>query len=144
MSESISWDEYFMSIANVVKLRSKDPKTKVGAVLVSMKDNRIISTGYNSLKAGLNDKLIDWNDRIMLKDIIIHAETNAILYAQSRYEDSILYCTLSPCNECIKLLSATHIKKIIYESEYRDFIKTKELCEFFKIELIQYQNKTTT
>lgn len=133
--ERISWDEYFMNIANVVKTRSLDPKTQVGAVLVSLKDNRIISTGYNSVCAGLNDTLIDWTDRDYIRTIIIHAETNAILYAQSKFEDAILYSTLSPCKDCIKLLSATKIRKIIYNDEYKDIDNVKELCEFFKIEL---------
>jgi dCMP deaminase len=133
--ERISWDEYFMNIANIVKTRSLDPKTQVGAVLVSLKDNRIISTGYNSVCAGLNDTLIDWTDRDYIRTIIIHAETNAILYAQSKFEDAILYSTLSPCKDCIKLLSATKIRKIIYNNEYKDIDDVKELCKFFKIEL---------
>lgn len=134
----ISWTEYFLNIAQVVKTRSKDPKMQVGAVLVSLKDNRIISTGYNSVKAGLNDIEIDWTNRDKIKDLVIHAETNAILYAQSNFEDSILYTTHSPCNECLKLLSATKIKKIVYETEYRDFSKTMELCHYFGIELNKY------
>jgi dCMP deaminase len=133
--ERISWDEYFMNIANVVKTRSLDPKTQVGAVLVSLKDNRIISTGYNSVCAGLNDTLIDWKNRDYIHTIIIHAEMNVILYAQSKFEDAILYSTLSPCKDCIKLLSATKIRKIIYNDEYKDIDNVKELCEFFKIEL---------
>ena len=133
----ISWDEYFMNIANVVKTRSLDPKTQVGAVLVSLKDNRIISTGYNSVCAGLNDTLIDWTNREYIHQIIIHAETNAILYAQSKFEDAILYSTLSPCKDCIKLLSATKIRKIIYKDEYKDIDNVKQLCDFFKIELIK-------
>lgn len=132
-----NWDTYFMDIAEVVKRRSLDLKTQVGCVLVSIKDKRIISTGYNSLQSGLNHNIINWNDRNQVHDLIIHAETNAILYAQSRYEDSILYTTLSPCQSCIKLLSATGIKRIIYKDEYRDFEKTKSLCELFKIELIK-------
>lgn len=135
----ISWDEYFMNMAHVVKTRSKDPKMQVGAVLVSLKDHRIISTGYNSVKSGLNDAEIDWTDRDRIKDIVIHAETNAILYAQSKFEDAVLYITHSPCNECLKLLSATKIKKIVYDNQYRDFSKTIELCKYFDIELIKHK-----
>lgn len=135
----ISWNEYFMNMAHVVKTRSKDPKMQVGAVLVSLKDHRIISTGYNSVKSGLNDSEIDWTDRDRVKDIVIHAETNAILYAQSKFEDAVLYTTHSPCNECLKLLSATKIKKIVYDNQYRDFSKTIELCKYFDIELIKHK-----
>ena len=137
----ISWDQYFMNIADVVKTRSLDPKTQVGAVLVSMKDNRIISTGYNSVCAGMDDSSIDWTNRDYVHQIVIHAETNAILYAQSKFEDAILYSTLSPCKDCIKLLSATKIRKIIYKDEYRDIEHVKNLCNFFKIELVKFKNE---
>lgn len=129
------WDRYFMNIAEVIKTRSLDPKTQVGCVLVSLKDRRIISTGYNSLQSGMDHNIIDWNDREQVYNLIIHAETNAVLYAKSKYEDSILYTTLSPCQSCIKLLSATGIKKIIYKIEYKDYETTKKLCDIFNIEL---------
>jgi dCMP deaminase len=134
--DRVSWHTYFMNIADVVKTRSLDTKTKVGAVLVSMKDNRIISTGYNSVCAGMNDSLINWDDREHVHQLVIHAETNAILYAQSKYEDAILYSTLSPCKDCIKLLSATKIRKIIYRDTYKDFDIVQELCKYFQIELV--------
>lgn len=137
MNTRISWDKYFMNIADVVKTRSLDPKTQVGAVLVSLKDNRIISTGYNSICAGMDDSLIDWTDREYVHQIVIHAETNAVLYAQSKFEDAILYSTLSPCKDCIKLLSATKIRKIIYKDEYKDIEYVKKLCQFFGIEFIK-------
>jgi dCMP deaminase len=136
----ISWDNYFMNIADVVKTRSLDTKTQVGAVLVSMKDNRIISTGYNSVCAGMDDSLIDWTNRDYVHQIVIHAEMNAIIYAQSKFEDAILYSTLSPCKDCIKLLSATKIRKVIYKNQYRDIEHVKDLCNFFKIELIEFEN----
>lgn len=142
MEERPSWDQYFMNIANVVKSRSPD-RTKVGAVLVSMKDNRIISTGYNSVCAGMDDASIDWNDRDMVHSMVIHAETNAILYAQSRFEDAILYCTLSPCKDCVKLLSATKIRKVVYENTYRDFEQAQSLCRQFQIEIIKHQAENT-
>lgn len=131
------WNTYFMSIADVIKTRSPD-KTKVGAVLVSVKDNRIISTGYNSVCANMKDQDIDWSDREFVKNICVHAETNAILYSQSKFEDAILYCTLSPCKDCVKLLSATKIRKVVFKDKYKDFEASKKLCDFFGIELIKH------
>jgi len=131
----VGWDIYFMNIADVIKTRSPDIKTQVGAVLVSLKDNRIISTGYNSVCAGMDDSSIDWTNRESIHDIVVHAETNAILYAQSKFEDAILYCTLSPCKDCIKLLSATKIRRIVYKNKYRDFERSLQLCDYFKIDL---------
>jgi dCMP deaminase len=130
----LDWDTYFMRICDVVKTRSPD-YTKVGAVLVSLKDHRIISSGYNSVKSGLDDSKINWDDREFIKHVVIHAEMNVLLYAKSNFEDSILYTTMSPCTACIKLLSATKVKKIIYKDEYRDIDIVKDLCKFFDIEL---------
>jgi dCMP deaminase len=134
-----SWDEQYMELAEVIKLRSPDHH-KVGSVLVSIKDNRIISTGYNSVPAGLDDDNINWSDRNFINDVVIHSEMNALLYSQSKFEDTKLYTTTSPCINCLKLLSATNIKKIIYKHEYRDFKRVEELANFFNIELVEYEN----
>src|SRR4029078_3690387 len=118
-----SWNKYFMNIAEAVKMRSVDPKTQEGAVLVSQSDNRVISTGYNSFPAGIDREWkynVDWSDRAAIRPLVVHAETNAILYAQSKFENAILYTTLSPCTDCIKLLSAAKIKTIIYKNEHKD------------------------
>lgn len=133
-----SWDEYFMRIADVVRTRSPDT-IKVGAVLVSQNDRRIISSGYNGVRPGLNDAAIDWSDREFVSNVVVHAEANAILYSQSKFEDAVLYCTLSPCVRCLKLISATKIRKVVYGKEHRDFDEATRLCEFFGIELCKFQ-----
>jgi deoxycytidylate deaminase len=135
----VSWNMYFMKIAEDVKIRSPD-FIKVGAVLVSMTDNRIISTGYNSLKAGMDDINIDWINRELINDCVIHAEMNAIIYAQSKFEDSILYTTMSPCKACLKIISSTKIKKVIYKNEYKDIQDVKKLSKILNIELIEFEN----
>lgn len=133
----MNWNEYFIQIAKIVALKSKDTKRQVGAILVSEKDNRILSTGYNGLPANINDE-IDWNNRELVHSIIIHAEMNCILYANNKYENSILYSTLSPCKDCIKIIAAAKIKKIIYLEEYKDLSISQDLCKKFNIELIKY------
>ena len=132
-----TWDEYFMQMCNVIKLRSKDSKKQVGACLVSS-DNRIISTGYNSLKVASNDN-IDWTDRKLVHSLVIHAEMNCLLYATSKFENTTLYSTLSPCVECSKLIASSGVKKIIYQNKYKDFDNVKEICDFYKIEIKQTQ-----
>lgn len=134
-----SWDNYFINICNVIKLRSKDKKKQVGACLVS-DDNKIISTGYNGLKKGSNDN-IDWNDRELVHNVVLHAEMNCLLYATSKFENARLYCTLSPCKECIKLIASSGVTKIIYEEKYKDYNNVKNICKFYNIELIQILNK---
>lgn len=133
----MNWNKYFINIAYSISLKSKDKK-KVGAVLVSQNDNRIISTGYNGLPAGINDN-IDWDNRELVHSMIIHAEMNCILYSNNKFENSILYCTLSPCKDCIKIIAAAKINKVIYLTEYRDFNIVKNLANKFNIELIQYK-----
>ena len=136
--ERPGWDEYMMTIAEAVKLRSPD-FYKVGGVLVSIKSNRIISTGYNSIASNLDDN-IDWSKRDFINDTVIHAEMNVLLYSESKFEDSILYITTSPCVSCLKMLSASKIKKIIYKHKYKDIEKVQKLARFMNIELIEYEN----
>jgi dCMP deaminase len=133
----MDWNTYFMNIAKMIALKSKDTKKQVGAILVSLSNNRIISSGYNGLPSGINDN-IDWNDRDLVHSMIIHAEMNCILYAENKFENSILYSTLSPCKDCIKIIAAAKIKKVIYLEEYKDILISKELCNKFGIELIKF------
>jgi dCMP deaminase len=134
----MNWHSYFMNLAYNISLKSKDKK-KVGAILVSSIDNRIISTGYNGLPAGINDN-IDWTNRELVHSMIIHAEMNCILYSNNKFENSILYCTLSPCKDCIKIIAAAKINKVIYLSEYKDFNIVCQLAYTFNIELIQFHD----
>jgi dCMP deaminase len=132
-----SWNEYFMKMCNIVKLRSKDPKRQVGSILVS-DDNRIISTGYNALKKGSNDD-IDWSNRELVHLLVLHAEVNCLLYATSKFENTTLYSTLSPCNHCIKLIASSGVKKIIFQDKYKDYNSVKNICNFYNIELNQFK-----
>ena len=115
----ISWDEYFMAIAEVVKLRSKDPNTKVGACIV--KDNKILSTGYNGFPRGCDDDKYPWgkgneNEVDNKYFYVVHAELNAILNSTQSVKDSTIYVTLYPCNECAKAIIQSGIKKVIYKN----------------------------
>ena len=101
----ISWDEYFMGVADLSGLRSKDPNTQVGACIVSG-DNKILSMGYNGLPKGCSDDEFPWNreaegDSYNTKYMYVtHSELNAILnYRGGSLEGSKLYVTLFPCNE---------------------------------------------
>jgi dCMP deaminase len=132
----MNWHSYFMNLAYNISLKSKDKK-KVGAILVSSINNRIISTGYNGLPAGINDN-IDWTNRELVHSMIIHAEMNCILYSNNKFENSILYCTLSPCKDCIKIIAAAKINKVIYHTKYRDFDLVQNLANTFNIELILF------
>ncbi len=121
----LSWDEYFMGIAVFTSLRSKDPSSKVGAVIVNRK-NRIVGTGYNGFVAGIDETMFSWDregDWLQTKyPYVVHAEANAILNSTtSNLEDCRIYATLFPCNECAKQIAQKEIEEVIYISDkHRD------------------------
>lgn len=116
----LSWDETFMSIAHVVKQRSKDPSTQVGACVVSS-DKRILTLGYNGAPNGFDDNEFPWDktgDELSTKyPYVVHAERNAILNFRGylrEFNDATIYVTLFPCNECAKEIIQTGIKEVVY------------------------------
>lgn len=120
-SDYLSWDEYFMGVASLSAMRSKDPNTQVGACIVNS-DDRIVGIGYNGLPRGTNDDSFSWNNTNQ-EDLlnskyayVVHAEANAILNATTNLKDSKLYVTLFPCNECSKLIVQSGIKELIFVS----------------------------
>lgn len=125
----ISWDEYFMGIAQLSALRSKDPSTQVGACIVD-KNKRILSIGYNGTPNGIDDKDFPWGrdgDKLETKYLYVcHSELNAIANCKGKdLSDATIYVTLFPCNECTKLIIQTGIKRVVYGSD-----KYADLDEF--------------
>lgn len=117
----ISWDTYFMGVAKLSAMRSKDPSTQVGACIVS-KDNKILSVGYNGAPKGFEDDEMPWDregDFLNTKyAYVCHAELNAILNSHgANLEDSKIYVDLFPCNECAKAIIQAGIKEVIYLSD---------------------------
>lgn len=131
-----TWNEYFMSIAETVSTRSPDPKKKVGAVIVDSR-KRIVSTGYNALPSKFDESGVDWENRDYVHSIIIHAECNAILYCDSKFQDLTLYSTLSPCPECMKLIKAAGISKVYFKEKYRKYDETFALANTFGLEILE-------
>lgn len=115
----IDWDSYFMQICNIVSLRATCPRKSVGAVVV--KNNRIISTGYNGAPKGMKHcgdagcKIID-NHCVR----VVHAEMNALLFAGREAEGATLYCTCLPCTICMKMAIQQGIKRIVYQEDYNN------------------------
>ena len=117
----ISWDNYFMNIADVVKTRSLDTKTQVGAVLVSIKDNRIISVGYNAQPKHI-DRALECVDGLTLPTVR-HAEKSALmglLRAGISPVGSEMFVSHSCCLNCAIDIVDAGITKVYYEQEYRD------------------------
>lgn len=122
----ITWDEYFMGIAKLSGMRSKDPNTQVGACIVNQ-ENRIVSVGYNGMPSGCNDDEYPW-ERDSKENLdnkypyVVHAELNAILNNRhGSLEGCRIYVSLFPCNECAKAIIQSGIKEVIYiEDKYKD------------------------
>lgn len=117
----ISWDEYFMGVAQLSGMRSKDPNTQVGACIVS-NDNKILSMGYNGFPSGCSDEEFPWAKEGAELDtkypFVTHGELNAILnYRGGSLDGAKLYVSLFPCNECAKAIIQAGIKKVVYDSD---------------------------
>lgn len=121
-TDYIQWDEYFMGIALLSAKRSKDPSTQVGACIVDIKTNRILSVGYNGFPYGCSDDDFPWDregETLCTKyPYVVHAELNAILNNRGvSLEGSKIYVALFPCNECAKAIIQSGIKEVVYLSD---------------------------
>ena len=145
--ERPTWDEYFMQIAEIVKTRSTCLRRQVGALIV--KDNRIITTGYNGAPEGIkhcsdlgsclrSELKIPSGERHELCRAL-HAEQNAIIQAAKigvSTQGATMYVTLQPCVICAKMAINAGIKKIVYKGDYPDELSLNMLNEA-KVELIK-------
>ena len=116
----LTWDEFFMGVAQLAAQRSKDPNTQVGACIVS-EDNRILSVGYNGTPNGFDDLYFPWDregEELETKYLyVVHAERNAILNYRGNSKDlegAKIYVDLFPCNECAKEIIQSGIKEVYY------------------------------
>ena len=113
------YDKAYMRMAVEWSKLSHCKRKKVGALIV--KDRMIISDGFNGTPSGFDNACEDENDKT--KWHVLHAEANAILkVARSTQscEGATLYLTMSPCNECSKLVYQSGIKRLVYKEGYRD------------------------
>ena len=140
----ISWDEYFMGVAKLSALRSKDPNTQVGACIVS-NDNKILSMGYNGLPIGCSDDEFPWcreGDPLDNKYFYTtHSELNAILNYRGGTLDG---AKMFPCNECAKAIIQAGIKTIVYDCDkYADtasVIASKRMLNAAGVRYYKYES----
>ncbi|EFF41283.1 deoxycytidylate deaminase [Mycoplasmopsis alligatoris] len=158
MTKRINWDTYFISLAKISALRSKDPSTQVGACIIN-DEKKVIGLGYNGMPNG-NDIDFPWGrDSKIAKETkypyVVHAEVNAILNAIVQPKGAIIYTTLYPCINCAKVIVQSGIKEVVFEDDkYKDTedgemarylfekcnIKTRKLTTSAKIILEQIPN----
>lgn len=116
----MTWDEYFMGMALHAATRSKDPSTKVGAVIVD-NERRIVSVGFNGPPRGTDDSAVA--DRAAKLCRTLHAELNAILFAGRRdMGHCAIYTTHHPCGNCAAAIVQVGIKQVFHLPTPADFV----------------------
>ena len=115
----MNWTEYFLNIAEQVKLKSKDQSTQIGAVIVGI-DNEVLSTGYNSFPRGLDDNKPERQERPEKYFWFEHAERNAIYNAArmgTPIDGTTIYLTSGPpCADCARAIINSGIKTVYCKS----------------------------
>ena len=112
------FDAKYLKMAKIWASNSYCKRRQVGALLV--KDNMIISAGYNGTPAGFENICEDENG--VTKPYVLHAEANAltkVAKSGNSAEGATLYVTASPCLECSKLIIQSGIRRVVYSDEYR-------------------------
>lgn len=109
----MNWDDFYINLAKTISQKSKDPSTKVGAVIVDEK-NRVVSLGYNGFPRGIVDSLERYENRPLKYELIIHAELNAIIFGGHKCEGSTLYTwPMISCTRCAAVAIQSGIKKFV-------------------------------
>ena len=135
MSERLSWDEYFAKIVEVTAERSSCERLHVGCILV--KDNRIVSQGYNGFLPGCPHKSVVRNNH---EQATVHAEQNALCDCAKRgvsCAESTAYVTHYPCIICARLLLAAGIKEIKYLHDYKNDELVKVFADQLKVPIVK-------
>lgn len=146
--DALSWDDYFMCVAFLTAMRSKDPSTQVGACIVNDL-NRIIGIGYNGFPSGIPEGVLPWaksppKDSLKVlpeaelatkHPYVVHAEVNAIMNKNAETcRGGRLYTTLFPCNECAKVIIQAGITQVVFASDkHHRRITTRASRELFRL-----------
>jgi len=138
------WDLRFLEMSELVSSWSKDPSTKVGSVIVD-NDRRVISLGYNGFPKGVadNDRL---NDREEKYKIVVHAERNALLFANTDVKNcSIFTYPFMPCPICAGMIIQSGISRVVSlksnnERWEKDFEISRKMFQEADIQLLEYEH----
>lgn len=107
------WDYRFLALAKFISAWSKDPSTKVGAVITDV-NNRIVSLGYNGLPARVPDKPDRLEDRERKLVMVVHGEMNAILFAERSLHGCTLYTyPFAPCSNCAAVIIQAGLRRVV-------------------------------
>ena len=110
----LDWDHYFMEIAKTVALKSKDPSSQMGCVIVDQ-NKRVVSVGYNGMLQGADESKMTLTERPMKYYFAIHSEMNALIFAKRDLSGCTLYNRVATCENCLKYCLQAGIKRFVYE-----------------------------
>lgn len=144
----ISWDECLMRMAHLISLRSKDPSTQNGSVIVD-KHNVIYGLGYNGFPRGINSEDLPWDRDGELVNTkyayVCHSEENAVYNSNGPVRGCKIYSTMFPCNECAKTIIQNGIEEVIFESDkYHEQPAFTAARKLFDLAGVKYRQYTST
>lgn len=150
IKSDVEWDQLFMEKVYLIAKKSKDPRTKIGAVLV--KNNVAILEGFNGFPRKVKDYRSRYEDREIKYKLVVHAEANSVFVAAKlgiSIDGATCYTQGMPCNECCKALLQGGIKEIVIHSrwpsmgpKWEEAAKWSELmCDEAGIKVRQFYQK---
>ena len=131
--------EAHLEVARVYGKLSTATRLKVGCIIV--KDDRIISIGYNGMPTG-GSNVCEENGHT--KPEVLHAETNAITKLAKSTEsgqDTYMFCTFAPCVDCAKLILQSGIKEFHYEDDYKNLDGINLLKKYSNVDIFKHQRE---
>jgi dCMP deaminase len=131
------WENRFLVLAEHIAQWSKDDSTKVGAVIVDKK--RIISLGFNGFPQGVDDKIIDRDQKLRRT---IHSEVNAITFANRSIKGFTMFVTHPPCSNCTALIVQSGISTVVWRSPDQAFIDRWGVSHQESLSMMQEANVT--
>ncbi|KAG2530604.1 hypothetical protein JM18_002060 [Phytophthora kernoviae] len=143
-TDYLSWDDYFMSVAFLSAMRSKDPSTQVGACIVNP-EKKIVGIGYNGFPNGCDDDNLPWaRESATQSPLETKYPMNAILNKNSTdVKGCTIYVALFPCNECAKLIIQSGISRVVYCSDKYNkdwkFVASRRLLDMAGVQYAQHQ-----
>lgn len=144
ISKETQWFNRYMDLCDHIAQWSKDPTTKVGAIIVDTK-NRVVSMGYNGFPRGVSDGFMRLNDRSTKHKFTCHAEQNALDQAPGNVEGCTMYVPLFPCVSCAKSIAQRGIRRVYtfkpdpdYDGSAWDWDISRVIFDESGVDLIEY------
>jgi len=132
MSDHVKWDKRFLELAKHISTWSRDPSTKVGAVLVDS-DRRVTSVGYNGFPKYVRDDVGRYANRELKLKMIVHAERNALLFAHDTVSRTLYTWPFMPCSVCAGMIIQAGVMRVVAPQLPNEMNRWKEDIEIARV-----------